>query len=221
VHERLEGPGVQPRRAPVEHGDVQGAATQVLRIDRGDLELAPVTGLEVPRDLDDVVVVEVQTGDGVAALGLLRLLLDREHLAVGTELHDAVRRGVGHPVGEHPAAGDRAVGREGPPEPGAVEDVVAEHEGDGLVADEVRADDEGLGQPLGARLDGVLEGDAQVGAVTEEVPELRLVLRSRDHQDLADAGHHQRGERVVDHRLVVDRHDLLADAPGDRVEPGP
>ena len=50
--------------------------------------------------------------------------------------------------------------------------------------------------------------------------ELRLVLRGGDDEDLADPGHHQRRERVVDHRLVVDRHDLLADAASDRVEPG-
>ena len=40
----------------------------------------------------------------------------------------------------------------------------------------------------------------------------------RDDQDVPDAREHQRGERVVDHRLVVDRHQLLADALGDRVQ---
>ena len=33
-----------------------------------------------------------------------------------------------------------------------------------------------------------------------------------DHQDVADARQHQRGQRIVDHRLVVDRQQLLADA---------
>jgi len=37
-------------------------------------------------------------------------------------------------------------------------------------------------------------------------------------QDLANAGQHQGRERVVDHRLVVDRQQLLADRPGDRVQ---
>src|SRR5688500_19749333 len=32
---------------------------------------------------------------------------------------------------------------------------------------------------------------------------------------------HQRGQRVVDHRLVVDRHQLLARAERDRVQPRP
>ena len=36
-------------------------------------------------------------------------------------------------------------------------------------------------------------------------------VRRRDQQDVPDAGQHQRRERVVDHRLVVDREQLLRD----------
>ena len=46
------------------------------------------------------------------------------------------------------------------------------------------------------------------------------VVRRGDHQHVADPGEDQRRERVVDHRLVVDRHQLLADAQGHRVQPG-
>ena len=41
-----------------------------------------------------------------------------------------------------------------------------------------------------------------------------------DQQDVADAGQDQRRQRIVDHRLVVDRQQLLADRPRDRMEPG-
>jgi hypothetical protein len=37
-------------------------------------------------------------------------------------------------------------------------------------------------------------------------------VRRRDEQDFANPGLHQSGQRVVDHRLVVHRHELLADA---------
>jgi hypothetical protein len=33
----------------------------------------------------------------------------------------------------------------------------------------------------------------------------------RDHQDVADAGEHQRRQGIVDHRLVVDREQLFGD----------
>jgi hypothetical protein len=37
---------------------------------------------------------------------------------------------------------------------------------------------------------------------------------------VADARQHQGAQRVVDHRLVVDRQQLLADALRDRIQPG-
>src|SRR5215212_2323722 len=40
-----------------------------------------------------------------------------------------------------------------------------------------------------------------------------------DDLDVADARHHQRRQRIVDHRLVVNGQQLLADAHGDRIQP--
>ena len=45
------------------------------------------------------------------------------------------------------------------------------------------------------------------------------ILGCRDQQDVAYAGQHEGAERVVDHRFVVDRHQLLGDALGDRPQP--
>ena len=50
-------------------------------------------------------------------------------------------------------------------------------------------------------------------------PERRRVMWRGDHQHLVDAGEDQRGQRVVDHRLVVDRDELLADAQRHRMQP--
>ena len=104
-------------------------------------------------------------------------------------------------------------------EAGAVEDVVAEDQRRALRADVVGADDEGLREPVGAGLDGERQVDAELRAVAEQPVEAVGLVGRGDDEDVADAGEHQRRERVVDHRLVVDRHQLLADALGDRVQP--
>ncbi len=54
----------------------------------------------------------------------------------------------------------------------------------------------------------------------EELLEARRVFGGGDDEDLADAGEQQDRERVVDHRLVVDGQELLADRLGDWMEPG-
>jgi len=53
----------------------------------------------------------------------------------------------------------------------AVEEVVAEDEDRRVVADELRADVEGLGQALGPRLLGIGEAQAELLAVAEEPAE--------------------------------------------------
>ena len=104
----------------------------------------------------------------------------------------------------------------------AVEEIVAEDEGGGLVFEEadIGGDVEGLGEAVGAGLFGVGKGDAKLRAVAEESAEEGQVGGRRDDEDFPDAGEHQHGQRVVDHRLVVDGHELFGDSDGERVEPG-
>ena len=100
-----------------------------------------------------------------------------------------------------------------------VDQVVAERQGAGLAGDPVAADQEGLGDAVRSRLLGVGEAHAEPLAVAQQAAELRQVLRRGDHQDVADAGQHQGGQRVVHHRLVVDRQQLLGRRQRHRMQP--
>ena len=101
-----------------------------------------------------------------------------------------------------------------------MEDIVAEYEADGVVADEFLSDDKGLCQTVGRWLLGIFETDAELAAVAEESAEAREVVGSGDDENLTNAGKHQNGDGVIDHRLVVDGNQLFADAFGDGVEAG-
>jgi len=52
--------------------------------------------------------------------------------------------------------------------------------------------------------------DPKLAPVTQEMLKAGGIIWSGDDQDLLDAGEHQGGEGVVDHRLVVDGQQLLA-----------
>jgi hypothetical protein len=78
----------------------------------------------------------------------------------------------------------------------AIEDVVTEHQGAGGIADKLGADDEGLCEPIRTRLHGVLQVDAPLATVAQQLFKTRRVLRRRDDQDVQNAGQHQRGQRV-------------------------
>src|SRR5207248_2763014 len=65
---------------------------------------------------------------------------------------------------------------------------------------------------------GVLEIQADVGPVAQEVAKTGQVLRGGNEQNVADPGQHQRRERVIHHGLVEDGEKLLARDEGQRVE---
>src|SRR5262249_37190770 len=85
----------------------------------------------------------------------------------------------------------------------AVENVVSQDKRDAVVGDEFSTDDESLGQPFGLGLHGILNFQADRSAVAQQPLEAADVVRSRNDQDFADAGLHQHGKRIINHRLVV------------------
>lgn len=217
----LHGAGVQPRVAAAEGDHGQRPLLQVHLVKRGDLQLPARGGLDPVRLGGDVARVEVQSGDGVGALGLGWLLLDGDGPPLAIELHDAEALGVVHVVAE-----DRGAARlrvldgllQVAAEAVAVEDVVAEHQGARLAGDELLADGEGLRQAVGARLLCVGEVHAVARAVPEQALEVGEVRRRGDDQDVPDARQHEGAKRIVDHGLVVDRQQLLGGHERERVQ---
>src|SRR5262245_35430998 len=219
LEQRLVGAGVEPGDAAAEHLHVERPRVQVGEVDVGDLELAASRRLEPAGDLEHRVVVEVETGHRVRGARRLRLLLEADRVPGAVELDDAVALGISHPVAEH--GGARLSGGSAPQElreAVAVEDVVTEGQRYGVIADEGAADDERLGQALGARLHGIIDREPEMTAILEQAAEGLLVLRRRDHQNLADAGEHQRRKGVINHRFVVDGDQLLADRAREGIE---
>ena len=224
LEERLHGAGVEPCEPAAEGDDRQRPVLEVHAVEVGDLELAARGGLDLFREFAHAGVVEVQARDGVAGLRMLGLLLDGDRVESLVELHDAEALGVVDVVAEHRrprarlGAGHRVA--QALAQPVAVEDVVAEHERAGLAGDEGLADDECLGESVGARLLGVGERDPELRPVAEEPLEVREVCGRRDQQDVAYPREHEGRERVVDHGLVVDGKQLLARHRRQRVEAG-
>jgi hypothetical protein len=220
LEQRLVRPGVEPRHAAAHQLDAQLAARQIREVHVGDLELAPGGGLEARGDLQHAVVVEIDPRDGVVGARARRLLLDAHDRTVGCELHHAVALGVAHPVAEDGGAG-LALRRPAQliRQAVAIEHVVPQRERHGVTPDETAPDQEGLGQPLRTRLLRVGDGEPDVAAVAEQTAVRGQVVGRGDEQDLAHVRQHQRRERVVHHGLVVDGQQLLADTPGDGVEP--
>ena len=213
--------GVEPGHAAAHDLDIELLQLQVAAVHVGDFQFAARRGLEIARDVADLRIVEIQAGDGIARLRLLGLFLDADGTAFGVEGDDAVALRIGDGIGKHRSASVDFRGLlQLTGQFVAIEDVVAQYQRGRVVADEIATDDEGLRQTVGGGLHGVLDVQSPAGTVAEQLFKAWRVLRRRDEQDVADARQHQRGERVVDHRLVVDRQQLLGYGERGRVQPG-
>ena len=101
----------------------------------------------------------------------------------------------------------------------AVEDVVAEDQRDRVLADEALGDQKRLGDALRLGLLAIINGQPPGAAVAEQLPEARQILRRGDQAELPDAALDQRRQRVIHHRFVIDRLELLARHQGQREQP--
>ena len=220
LHEAFKGSGVEPGRTAVHDLDAELATAQVLSVDVGDFVLAAGRRLEVGGNVNDLVVVEVEAGHRVVALGLRGLFFDRKGLALRVKLDHTVALGVAHGVGKHDTTLGVGRGLQDAGHLGTVKNIVAQNERHRVVADEVASEHECLRQAVGLVLHGVLEAAAKLRTVAQKLVKERRVVRSGDEQDFANSGLHQGRKRVVNHRLVVHRHQLLADAVRERMESG-
>src|SRR3546814_20017306 len=111
VDEAVVGAGVEPGIAAAEALHLQLPGLEVAAVEIGNLQLAARRGLQVGSDIADLLVIEVEPGDGKARLRPARLLLPADRTAGGVALDDAVAPRVGHLVAEPP--GERKSGGAG------------------------------------------------------------------------------------------------------------
>ena len=101
----------------------------------------------------------------------------------------------------------------------AEEDVVPKDQAGVASLDEVSGEKERLGDAFRLRLRNVLKGTPPLAAVPKEFAALPAVVRRVDVGNLSDALQKENRLRIIDHRLIVDRQQLFADAEREGVKP--
>src|SRR5579862_1573445 len=213
---------VGPGDAAPQDLDMELFALEVGAIDVGDLELTARGGLQLAGNPHAPVVVEVESRDGVVRAGHRRLLLEADGAPSVVELDDTIALGIAHVVSKHGGAllaGGSMTQLLGQSMP--VKEVIAEYQADRVARHEILGDQEGLGDAARCRLRRVAHADAPLRAIPEKPREERTVLRRRNQHNVAYSGKHQRRQRVVDERLVVQRQQLLGDRACHRIKPRP
>ena len=63
--------------------------------------------------------------------------------------------------------------------------------------------------------------EAELLPVSQQAEEIPCAVPAGDEEDLIDPGVYQRPDGIVDHRLVVDRQEMLVGHLGQRIHPRP
>ena len=91
-----------------------------------------------------------------------------------------------------------------------LEDVVTQHQTYAILTNEVCTDGKGLSQTIGTGLLGIGKAYTYVTAITQQPLESRQIKGCTDNQNISDTRLHEDAHRIVNHRFVVDGHQLLA-----------
>ena len=207
ANERSDGPGVRPKAVETPGEEV---VREVVIEKVGDLELAAEGWDETVHDAERVGPQEVHADRDEVALGLGRLLFEAHHVALGVEFRHPEALGVGDFVQQRAGAPRPVLEL-----PGGVgqrrteQDVVAEDAAESVVADEVTGEADSVGDSERASLIPVREIEAEMLAVREELDHISDALAADDDHDLPNSHAGQRGDRVIDHRPVEDRQQML------------
>jgi hypothetical protein len=122
----------------------------------GDLELSSGRWVQTRGNIQNPVVVEIQSGHRVGGFRSYRLLLDRRGLAIGIEPNHTVALGIMHVVSKDrrtlflchclPQLSGKSV---------TEEDIIPQNQGAGIITDKLPPDDKGLRQALRLWLFGI------------------------------------------------------------------
>ena len=214
------GASIEPRKPAPHNLDRHRAFIKIKPVQIGNLQLAAPRGRKVAGTINHRLIVEIQARYRVVRFGQLGLFLDRHRLAVRIKFHHAERLGIIDPVSKHARPATARIGiAQQCGQAVAVEDIIAEDQRAWPPAHKIRADVKRLCQPFRLRLHFIGQRHPEIRPIAQHPLKLRGIFGRGDNQNLADPRQHQRAQRIIDHRLVKNRHQLLGNTARQRVKP--
>ena len=96
--------------------------------------------------------------------------------------------------------------------------VVTQHQSTRGTIEELFPNQKGLRQSIRTGLNCIFKLQPPLTAITQQLFKARCVLWGTDDQNFTNSRQHQSAQRVIDHGLVIDRQQLLADSQRRRVQ---
>ncbi len=210
---------VQPRITPFHDLNGQLTLIQIVLIHAGDFQLTTRTGLHSLRNVHHLGIVKIQSSHRITAFRDEGLFFDAGGFACFIKRNHTITLWVGNVVGKYSCTAGLGIGtRQQLHQVMPIKNVVPQHQRARRGTDEIGPNDEGLRQTIRTGLHGITQIHAPTPAIAQELLKAGGVLRRADDEHITNPRQHQRGERVIHHRLVIDGQQLLAHSQRGRMQ---
>lgn len=197
---------IQPSEATAKHFYIKALVCKVGAVYIGNFQLATRGRFNALGYINYAIVVEIKARHCIAGFWLSWFFFDADGTAAGIELHYAKALWVGYVIAKYSCTFTaRSGGMEVGGEVLAIKNIIAEDQAAIVITDKVFANNKGLGQAIGGWLFGITEFNTKLAAIAQHLAKIGQVFWGGDNQHFADASEHQYGERIINHRFVVDR----------------
>src|SRR5580704_16375232 len=221
LQERVVSAGVEPRITASKLDDLQLLEAQIVPVYIADLEFTTGRRAQGGCYFKHGVVIKIEPGDRPVGQELAGLLDNIGRLVGIIEFEHGVTVGLADMMSEYGRALHSPGGfGEFGAQPVPVEQIIAENKRDAVRADELTPKNESMSKTDRFILRQVVEPDAPCRPVAKKPLIERQMFGCRYQQQVADSGQHENRQRIINHRLVVDRHQLFVHGERRRVKPG-
>ncbi len=171
------------------------------------------------RKVDHLIIVKIEAGNGEVGFGILRFFFDPDHFARLIKFRNAIGGRIGDMIAEdRRACLPRSRAFEKVTETAGIKNIIAENQSRMIITDMFCPNNKGLRQTIWRRLHRIGKIKPPLRTVFQDTLENCLLLRRRNDQNIPDISQHQRRQRIIDHGLIIYRHQLFADPKGQRMK---
>src|SRR5580704_7164081 len=221
LQERVVSASVEPRITASKLDELQLFEAQIVPVYIADLEFTPGRRAQGGCYFEHGVVIKIESGDRPVGQELAGLLDNISGLVGIVEFEHGVTVGLADMMSEYGRALHSPGGfGEFGAQPVPVEQIIAENKRDAVRANELTPKNESMSKADGLILRQIIEPDAPCRPIAEKPLIERQMLGCRYQQQVADSGQHENRQRIINHRFIVDRHQLFVDGQRRRVKPG-
>ena len=206
LHQRFMCSCIQPGKSLAQKFHVQLVLLQIDPVQIRDLQLSPCGRLQILGILHHLIVIEIKASDTVIGLWLCRFLFNGNRLALTVKLYDSKPLRIIHIITEHGSSfctGCRCT--QSLFQSVSVENIVTQDHGNTVISDKILTDDKCLCQSVRAWLYRIGQFNAKLMPISQKSLKPGSILRCGNDQYLSDSRLHKYGQRIIDHRFIIDR----------------